>query len=282
MAQARVEYAQGAAGIRSGDATARSQDIGQQTTDQNVRAQDMALRGQDMAVREQDMGQQKVDQSTRGLDLETQRTNIAQQGQDANQAQFRTQTSLAQQQANDAKSAFYEGQRTHLADQGYGGQLARQGAIEGAIGVDQKQQSINNGTEATAEARSDSWVDKGIKAGTTAGGYVFSAVSDRRMKRDIHDGRRDALDFVNALHASDYKYKNPNTPTTSPGRHTSVMVDELEESKLGRRMVHDTPHGKVVDYREGFATALASIAALKDEFADLKAAFAARKGAMAK
>lgn len=223
---------------------------------------------------------------------------MQQQGIDAGQAQYDSGLALANRNANDARASFYENQTTHLRDQQYGSQLARQDAIMAGAGMDQQQQNINNGVAAAQYQRDASLASGIIQAGAgitglvaTAGSAAPAAVpavvggvkkiaggldgtSDRRAKTDIKPAGEKVKTFLDALNEADYEYKNKNTPTTSPGRHTSVMAQDLEKSELGRRMVHDTPQGKVVDYKEGLATMLAGLANVNDR---LEQALKARK-----
>lgn len=102
------------------------------------------------------------------------------------------------------------------------------------------------------------------KDGGGMGGMMaaLGGSSDRNAKKDIKPGSKSISSFLDALSASDYKYKNPELPGRSEGPKTSVMAQDLEKSEVGRQMVKDTPHGKMVDYGQGFAAILAAQAEL--------------------
>jgi len=104
----------------------------------------------------------------------------------------------------------------------------------------------------------------GQQGGGGAGGMagMFAMMSDKNVKKDIKSGSKSISSFLDALSASDYKYKNPELPGRSEGPKTSVMAQDLEKSEVGRQMVKDTPHGKMVDYGQGFAAILAAQAEL--------------------
>lgn len=89
-----------------------------------------------------------------------------------------------------------------------------------------------------------------VGAGATAG-----AKSDENAKTDFHDF--DASDFLDSITPSKYRYKNPERD--GHGVHASPMAQDLEKTDVGRAMVEDTPHGKMVNYGHGFGTILASL-----------------------
>lgn len=118
----------------------------------------------------------------------------------------------------------------------------------------------------------------GAAAGGAAGSTIGQAASDERVKTDIHDGTAKSQEFLDALKAYDYEYKRPGAPGQTEGRHTSPMAQDLERSELGKRMVVDTPDGKMVDYKEGFATALAGMGTMNKRLDGLEAALRSRAG----
>jgi hypothetical protein len=85
--------------------------------------------------------------------------------------------------------------------------------------------------------------------------------SDRRGKRDIRAGDSDANDFMNALDAYMFRYRDESR---NEPRRLGVMAQDLEESDIGREMVHETPRGKVVDTKRATMAALAALASLHD------------------
>lgn len=100
------------------------------------------------------------------------------------------------------------------------------------------------------------------------GGGGAAAGSDENMKKNIEksekSGNELVEDFLNALKSYTYEYKEKevNGKKTPEGEVTSVMAQDLEKSDLGKKMVHDTPEGKMVDYAQGMAPLFAAIAEL--------------------
>lgn len=86
--------------------------------------------------------------------------------------------------------------------------------------------------------------------------------SDKNSKKDIKDGSSAVKDFLDALSAKTYSYKNPNEDGAAPGKRVGILAQDLEKSGVGRTMVMDTPHGKMVDTTQGFGAILAAQAEL--------------------
>ncbi len=78
-------------------------------------------------------------------------------------------------------------------------------------------------------------------------------------------------EFVKALSASQYRYKDPKH---GAGTYVSPMAQELEKSELGRSMVDETPEGKQVNYARAGGLMLSTAAMLNDKVADLDARLA--------
>jgi hypothetical protein len=100
------------------------------------------------------------------------------------------------------------------------------------------------------------------------GGSAAMAFSDENLKEEIKPSKDEANkmvdSFMDALKSYTYEYKNKkNGNKENPeGEVTSVMAQDLEKSELGKKMVKDTPEGKMVDYAQGMAPLFAAIAEL--------------------
>jgi hypothetical protein len=94
----------------------------------------------------------------------------------------------------------------------------------------------------------------------TGGQALALLTSDRRVKTDVErESDADVDDFLSALEAYAYRYKGESPQ--SPERH-GVMAQDLEKSRIGRGLVHDSPWGKQVD-TAGLTMALAGAVARK-------------------
>lgn len=84
--------------------------------------------------------------------------------------------------------------------------------------------------------------------------------SDERAKKNIRDAGKDVDAFLDGLAPSKYRYKAPERD--GDGEHVSVMAQQLEKSAIGKRMVREDEHGKLVDYGKGLPAVVASLARL--------------------
>jgi hypothetical protein len=87
-------------------------------------------------------------------------------------------------------------------------------------------------------------------------------MSDETNKTNIKDGSQDIHNFLDALKEHSYKYKNTDQPGTSKGKRFGIMAQDLEKSKAGKSIVHNTSYGKMVDTAQGFGVAMAATANL--------------------
>jgi hypothetical protein len=104
---------------------------------------------------------------------------------------------------------------------------------------------------------------------------MFSSMSDEELKGNIHPADPRVRQFMRGIGAHSYEYKSPNAPGAGHGTFVSPMAQELEKTDLGKSMVVDTPHGKMVDYGKGFGVILAGSANHESRISDLEAALKA-------
>jgi len=104
----------------------------------------------------------------------------------------------------------------------------------------------------------------GMFGAVGAGLGTAAAFSDERLKTNIDESAADpALHaMLDELHPAEYEYKEPGKPLRGPGKHLSVMAQNLLKTETGSRLVTETPDGLVVDYGKGFGVLLAAEAHL--------------------
>ncbi len=131
-------------------------------------------------------------------------------------------------------------------------------AIDSGIAIQQNEQAMNDAIyqQALAQMNAEmgawgSLLGAGAQAGTM---YALGMFSDRRLKENIRYADSDIEDFLSHITPYEYNYKGTHI------RKVSVMAQDLEKSKIGQRMVVDTPQGKIVDYGAGLESILASVA----------------------
>lgn len=239
----------GAAQYQLGNARANIQQQAAQQLAQTRIQEQMAARSQ--------LGQ-VLDQG-RGADigLALNQAQLGQQNQQFNagqsnqMAQFNTGAQVQQQAQNDA-------QIQQLMAMGY--------SMDQANYMAQIQQSqYQQGSVAQQYAASQGISSSNAAQGTQMLGAVAQAVgtaygaSDERLKKDVTEGDSHARDFLNALAAKHYSYKDEKW---GEGPRMGIMAQDAEKSALGRSFVVDTKDGKMLDLNKAVSAALASMAYL--------------------
>lgn len=100
--------------------------------------------------------------------------------------------------------------------------------------------------------------------GMVTGGTGFAALSDKKAKKNIKSGDSEIKEFLEAATPYSYDYKDSNEHRVSP------MAQDLEESKIGKESIMETPKGKAIDYSNIFGKIVASQGYLHKEIEDLK------------
>lgn len=102
---------------------------------------------------------------------------------------------------------------------------------------------------------------------------IGNLISDENLKTNISSGDRDVSDFMSKIGAHNYTYKDSahNSPSHKQGQvYTSLMAQELEQTKLGKQAVIETPQGKMVDYARLGGVNLAAVSVIHKEQEKLK------------
>lgn len=214
---------------------------------QGANMQAAELRANEQTAAQQQLGQ--VLQSGRGADIGVAQGNA----QLAQQNQFANLNSAVQQQAQKDDMVKFFTQQGYSLDQA---NLMTQ--------IQQAQMTAGTLNQAVAASHGVSTQNsaQGVQlagAGLSALG-AMAAMSDEREKTDITDGSADLAEFLTSIGTHKYKYKDPDKPLRGRGEFVSPMAQELEQTKLGKHMVHETDDGKkVVDYGKGFGAVMAAL-----------------------
>ena len=128
---------------------------------------------------------------------------------------------------------------------------------------------------------------EGVQEKLKAGGQFAEALakrksaeaessSDKNNKAEIQSFSPKS--FLDKLQAYEYEYKDPSAPGAGEGKHVSVMAQDLEKAgPVGKSMVQNTAHGKMVDYGKGFGAMLAAQADLNRRLAEIETSFGPKK-----
>jgi hypothetical protein len=86
--------------------------------------------------------------------------------------------------------------------------------------------------------------------------------SSENKKTKLPSAKNEVNDMMDSLEPKKYEYKNPQMPGAAPGTRYGIIAQDLEKSSLGKTLVKNTPHGKMVDTVQGFGAVLAAQAEL--------------------
>lgn len=254
MDQAMQNQMAGLASQRGMNAGLAGRLVAQQGADQQAKiAQQAGL----MRLQEQNQAQQQLGQAL----AQGRQQDI---GLATTQAEMQQQAGLAgsqMQQARDLANlqAGLEQQRMKDA---FGLQLQGLGTQRDTSSLQSAtQQQLANQAMAYQAQQSniDFWknlLGQGLQAG---GSIAAAAMSDENAKKKIKSADSSIKEFLSALSASEYEYKDKKHGN---GKFVSPMAQELEKTELGKSMVMDTDEGKMVDYARGFGAMLAAQAHL--------------------
>jgi hypothetical protein len=114
----------------------------------------------------------------------------------------------------------------------------------------------------SAQARNEStgmWLNM-IATGVAA--YAKMS-SDERMKQNISSGDREIEQFLDAIDAYQYEYKDPKAIGRDSGLLIGIMAQDAERGgPMGNAMVSNGPRGKQLDMNQGLAAVMAAQANL--------------------
>lgn len=214
-----------------------------------------------------------------------QQANLANQAainaQQAQQAQLQ-QTAYGQTAANNLQALGMNQQNQQfynaMLQQGQQQQAANQ--LTGA-GIQANVLTGMQSAQAAKDASMQGLLGSGMMAGATAIGSLGTAggtgaaaaaptvgtaapaASDENLKFAIEEtSSEDVKSFLSSLKSKNYKYKDEKW---GEGEYTGFMIQDIEDTKLGKRMVMDTEEGKMYDTRKMQGTMLASIKYLHNE-----------------
>lgn len=286
QAQARDQYGNLATSARGQDSDlAKSQAELQQQARANNQASEMNQRGmndnQDRFYRE---GQMKMDESDRQskMDLGKLRVNENAALNNVNSSAYQDAAHTRQGMAGGLMSglAAMSDEKTKLAEEIDPSASKRLSTTLDDMGKVSKEpgasgQALGKGAGAL--------IAKGMSGGGGSGGMQALAGmiggSDEKIKKSAGGGDGNIRDFVEALSAHRFKYKEPEK--FGEGEHLGIMAQDLEKTPIGKSMVLDTPEGKMVDYSKAGGAMLAMSSMMNDRLSDLEKAFASRKKARA-
>jgi hypothetical protein len=98
--------------------------------------------------------------------------------------------------------------------------------------------------------------------GAMIGGAMSSAgaamASDKKEKKNVKSSKKDVNNFLEALSAKSYEYKDTSKPGTAEGKRYGIMAQDLEKSSMGKALVKEVNGTKMVNTSQGFGSVLAA------------------------
>lgn len=124
------------------------------------------------------------------------------------------------------------------------------------------------GENADVNAQNNTNTNNATLAGSIFQGGGAAIASDERAKKDVEPGNDKTKQFLNALEARNFKYKQPHKH--GAGEHTGIMAQDMEKSELGREVVVDTAGGKMIDMKRGMMAVFAAQANLNKRINEIE------------
>jgi hypothetical protein len=131
------------------------------------------------------------------------------------------------------------------------------------------------GTNQAAASQADLAANAGMISGLLQGGATMGAAalapaavaSDKNLKKDIKSEDKSLDAFMRELDPKSFKYKDKKD---GEGKRYGVMAQDAEKSEVGKTMVKDTPHGKMLDGKATTSALLAAISRLAERVDELE------------
>lgn len=139
------------------------------------------------------------------------------------------------------------------------------GLMQGLSGMDANQLAAANATTLNANQKQSNLLGGLLNQGGQIAGVI---ASDERLKTEITDARSEVDQMLDRLLPKAYVYKDSKHGV---GRRAGIMAQDLERSEAGKRIVLDTPAGKMLDVSKALSAALASSARLNERVRQLEA-----------
>lgn len=134
-----------------------------------------------------------------------------------------------------------------LYQQRFENQVAK---AQGASGANQ---ALSDRYGRNAAATQQRWAAQGkaqddmAMEGMKAGGSIAAMMSDERGKKDISNvTKADLKEFFGAIKPKFFKYKDQNNPLTAPGERVGFMLQDVQNTKLGKLITRKTKDGTLV------------------------------------
>jgi hypothetical protein len=140
----------------------------------------------------------------------------------------------------------------------------------GQLGRDQERLDKQYETDMAKYGANAVLFGKSLEGAGNMGGFATGigsgmAASDRRVKSQIGDVKRSHLkEFFSAIKPKKYRYKNPNTSVTRPGQRYGFMLQDVQNTRIGKQITKKLPDGTLAYDKDNLQGVL--VAALADNY----------------
>lgn len=267
LAQAQLQAASDRS-LRQQLAVAASQRGGSQAAlqralvrSQGAQAAELSQQSAQLRLQEQQIAQQQLGQLL-----------ASQRQADIAQAQFGLSGATSAQQALAQQAISTEQFQDRLVNerlaQGFTIQQAQQQAAADLEKLRTQQFLAAQGITAQGVAGAQQAQSQLLGAGIGAAGAALA--SDEKLKKNIKSGKGKTSDFLNALSAREFEFRDTSVPGTAPGKRVGILAQDLEKSEMGKALVKEVNGNKTVDTVQGFAAVLAAQSVLNERLNELE------------
>lgn len=144
---------------------------------------------------------------------------------------------------------------------------ARLGYLQQLTGMNAAELNAAVGAMGAAQAGNKPGYLPGLMQTAGQVGAAAAMASDENLKEEIADASDEVDAMLDNLYPKSYKYKDAKW---GEGRRAGIMAQDLERSEAGKRIVMDTPEGKLLDVNKAISAALAGAARLNKRVRELE------------
>lgn len=143
-------------------------------------------------------------------------------------------------------------------------------ADQAAHQAEVQQQQFNAGLLAQQEAAREGVAiqnqAQGMQTVGSVAGAIGTAISDKRVKKNVSDGTEETLKFLRALRPKGFEYKDEKF---GRGHHLGVMAQDVERGAPDL-VIDDTDGVKKLDIRKALSASLASLGSINSRLDELE------------
>lgn len=151
-----------------------------------------------------------------------------------------------------------------LIGENYNREMDKANALAGAAGKYSAYQTGRAAQEDSAAVNKGAGIGGLIGTGASLVGGIFS---DEKLKKNVKPAGASFDKLLEHIKGKDFEYKDESM---GEGKRVGVMAQDLEKSTEGKKIVKDTPEGKIIDAGNAVGAILGSQARLHERLKKLE------------